>query len=184
MDKATLRSKVLLERKKLSQIAVEEKSSKIVDCIFKHQLFSSSVNIACYYPFKNEVNLLPLLKFPGKNILFPKVVKGTRKLDFHIVESLIDFKKGTFGVMEPHTTLPKIRINDIDLFLIPGVAFSRFGERIGYGGGYYDSTLQFRKRHSFIAGVCFAMQVIPSGFADKWDEKANALITETEIIII
>ncbi len=86
--------------------------------------------------------------------------------------------------MEPADELPAIDISSIDLFMVPGVAFSEKGERIGYGGGYYDATLQQRRANSFALGVAFDMQIVPSGFADSHDKYVDGIITESQTLLI
>ena len=180
MDKKILRKRLLSKRKKLSSENIEEKSSKIVKTIISSLFFKESKCFSCYYPFKNEVDLLPLLSFPDKEILYPRVVSNSKMLDFYKAKKLTDFEKGTFDVMEPQVSLQKVEINAIDIFLTPGVAFSTDGERIGYGGGYYDTTLQQRSSKAKIIGVCFDIQIVDSGFSDPWDQKLDGLITETK----
>ena len=116
MDKKSLRKKILNDRKKLSSECLAEKSDKIVSWISGSEYFKTAVNISCYYPYKNEVNLLSLMKFTNKKILFPKVVEGSRKLDFYVAHSADDFEKGAYGIMEPKKDLSFISIDEIDLF--------------------------------------------------------------------
>ena len=183
MNKKILRKKTLSERKKLSLSDVTIKSDLIVDSIVQTSFFQDARSIACYYAYKNEVMLNSLLNYTDKAILYPRVVKGNRELDFYVVKSVNDFEKGIFGLMEPKISLPKMLISDINLFLTPGVAFSMIGERIGYGGGYYDTTLQQRNNESTTLGICFDIQIIPSGFAESWDQKVNGLITESGLVL-
>jgi 5-formyltetrahydrofolate cyclo-ligase len=180
MNKKQLRKIVLSERKKLSIEDITEKSSKIVEYIKNSELFKKSKYISCYYPFKNEVDLMQLLSFTDKIVLFPRVVPNSKMLDFYSANKFSDFEKGTFDVMEPKINLQKIEVKDIDLFLTPGVAFSVGGERIGYGGGYYDTTLQKRNSNAKVLGICFDMQIIEGGFSDSWDQKLDGLITESK----
>ncbi|MCP4177889.1 MAG: 5-formyltetrahydrofolate cyclo-ligase [bacterium] len=182
MDKNDLRKNILSDRKKLTNKTITEKSDKIVSYIINSEYFKKAVNITCYYPYKNEVNLVWLMNFSNKKLLFPRVVEGSRKLDFYAANSLCDFEKGAYGIMEPKKSLPIVDLNEIDLFLTPGTAFSRKGERIGYGGGFYDTTLQFKNRNSKIVGICFDLQIVASGFADEWDRKVDELITESGFV--
>ncbi|MCF7791068.1 MAG: 5-formyltetrahydrofolate cyclo-ligase [Victivallales bacterium] len=177
--KKEIRKNILEERKKLALEQVKVKSRKIVDLIISSRPFKESRFITCYYPFRNEVDLLPLLEQTNKTLLFPKVVKGQKELDFYIAGSLNDFEAGVWGIMEPRKGLPKIPIPEIDLFLVPGVAFSGTGERVGYGGGYYDSTLIKRRRSCPALGVCFDIQIVEPGFSDEWDQKLDCLISES-----
>ena len=178
LAKDSLRREILAARKLQTESQVYAASSKISKNLIKSSVYCDSGVIALYNPFRNEVDLLSLLEDGERTFVFPKVVKNTRKLDFYKVHSLEDFKKGVFGIMEPDTSLEKVNINDIDLFAVPGVAFSKNGERIGYGGGYYDSTLNFRKKDSVSVGIALEIQLVDPGFSNEQDIPVDILITE------
>lgn len=181
-DKSKLREEFLSKRKTLTSSFVSETSRKIVELITTTKEFQSAQIISCYYPFRNEVDILPLLGFAGnKKYVFPRVVKGIEKLDFYLINLPDDFEKGVFGLMEPKTFLPKVDVKDIDLFLVPGVAFTKSGCRLGYGGGYYDETLRDRKLDSLAFGVCFDIQLAENIPLEEWDIKMGFVVTESEI---
>lgn len=178
MAKDSLRREILAARKLQTESQVSAASSEILKNLIKSSIYYDAEVVALYNPFRNEADLLSLLEDGERTFVFPKVVKNTRKLDFYKVRSLEDFKKGVFGIMEPDTSLEKVNISDIDLFAVPGVAFSKNGERIGYGGGYYDSTLSFRKKDSFAVGIALEIQLVDPGFSTEQDIPVDVLITE------
>lgn len=180
--KSTERKNTLNKRQAISPEYLSQASSKICKHIINFDKFQSSEYIACYYPFKNEVNTLSLIKDKTKKFLFPKVVKGSKKLRFYHIDSLEQFKVGTFGVMEPSSSLQIVDIDKIDMFITPGVAFSKRGERIGYGGGYYDTSLSYMRPDSITIGACLDIQIISDGFSDEWDIKLKYLVSESAII--
>lgn len=147
-------------------------------------LFRAAERIALYHPYRGEVDLLPLLGTPGKRFHFPRVVDGTKVLDFHRVGAPEELTGGFKGIREPAVDAPRCPVADIDLFLVPGVAFSRTGERIGYGGGYYDATLRERGPRSTAIGVGFDLQVVDPGFAESWDIRLDGLVTESSVMFI
>lgn len=182
-DKSQLRKQFLTKRGAIAPSVIAEKSKKIVKQSISSKAFKTAQTISCYYPFRNEVDLLFLLSFSNKKVIaFPRVVKGTEKLDFYLIKSPNDFEKGVFGLMEPKLSLPKIEIEVIDLFLVPGVAFTRSGGRLGYGGGYYDETLKYKKPGSLAFGICFDIQLTESIPLEEWDIKMDFIITESAII--
>ncbi len=181
MDKKELRSEILRRRKSLSSEEVADKSLSIVSNLSKIQCYNYSKIIALYSPYRNEVDLLSLFSDSSKRFCFPKVVKGTKKLDFYLLNNLSDFIEGAYGIMEPSDSLEKVAVEDVELFLVPGVAFSIDMERIGYGGGFYDTTLQYRSTNSKTIGVAFEIQMVDSGFADLWDQTLDGVVTEANI---
>ena len=135
-------------------------------------------------PIKNEVDVLPLFARPGHRFLFPRVEEGSKKLAFYEAESFDDFEPGAYGIREPKLDLPRIGIEKIDLFVVPGVAFSENCERIGYGGGYYDTTLKFKNNRARSVGVAFDLQIVEAGFSDPFDVRLDAVLTERRHFII
>ena len=183
MEKSDLRRDVLALRKKLSAEEIDLLSQKIVNRLISLDIFKNSKIIALYVPIKNEVDLMPLLEVKGKRFVFPRVENGTKKLAFYEAASLDDFEKGSFNIPEPKTTLNRTGIENIDLFLVPGVAFSEKCERIGYGGGFYDSTLKYKNKNARTLGVAFDFQIVGEGFSEPFDESLDAVATPERFII-
>lgn len=178
-----MRRNILALRKKLSAEDVDILSKKIANTLISLDIFKNSEVIALYIPIKNEVDVRQLLDCEGKRFLFPRVENGTKKLSFYEAKNIDDFEKGSFNIPEPKTTLNKIEIENIDLFIVPGVAFSEKCERIGYGGGFYDTTLKYKNKNSYTLGVAFDFQIVDSGFSEPFDERLDAVATPERIII-
>ncbi len=183
LEKSALRKQILQLRKKLSAEEITILSDKINKKLISLDIFKKSKTIALYVPIKNEVDIRPLFKCEGKRFVFPRVENGTKKLTFYEAKSPDDFEKGSFNIPEPKTTLNKVDIENIDLFLVPGVAFSEKCERIGYGGGFYDTTLKYKNKNARTLGVAFDFQIVEEGFSEPFDERTNAVATPERIII-
>lgn len=91
-----------------------------------------------------EINTNPIIqkaKLEGKTIFMPKVISST-EMEFKIFDQMTNMKKSKFGIMEPENGRVG-NVNDIDLLIIPGLAFDvTTGDRLGFGGGYYDRVLK------------------------------------------
>lgn len=181
MEKSVFRREILARRKSLPKQDVESLSKKATDQLILLDIFKDSKVIALYVPIKNEVDVMPLFKPENKTFVFPRVEEGTKKLSFFKVSSFDDFEKGAYSIPEPKRDLPKIEAEDIDLFIVPGVAFSEKCERIGYGGGFYDTTLKCRNRNSAALGVAFDFQIVESGFSEPFDERLDGIVTNGRI---
>lgn len=112
----------------------------------------------------------------GVQCVYPRVVKGSRELVFHAVGD--DWTKGPFGIREPSSRSPVRAIGDIDVFIVPGVAFTRDGRRLGRGGGYYDATLAKRGPHAQTIGVVFDCNVVAELPTEPHDVRVDFLCTE------
>jgi len=181
LNKGSVRREVLERRLRIPGSEVFDLSSRIISAITSLLVFKTAQIIAIYAPFRNEVDVTPLLNFPEKIFLLPKVVKNSKKLDFYKVTKNTALVTGSYGIFEPDTNAMKFLIENIDLFIVPGVAFSKIGERIGYGSGYYDCTLKFGKKDAKTIGVAFETQIISESFAQTHDIKMNFVVTENNI---
>lgn len=174
MNKKELRKVMLLKRKDIPNKAI--KSIFIVDKIKTLKIFSDAKVIAMYKSLPDEVCLDELISFAqqcGKKVLFPKVVGD--KLDFILIDKNTRYEKSKFNVIEPVIN-NNIWQNRIDLMLIPGVAFDKDNNRLGYGKGYYDKYLE--RIDTYKVGVCFSEQIIPKLDTECYDIKMDLIINE------
>jgi len=121
----------------------------------------------------------------GKQVLLPRVNRASGHLDIYKVHDLQhDVAPGTWGIREP-VAERCTRVNalgTVDFILLPGVAFTRTGDRLGYGGGYYDKLLaRMPHRPTLVAGA-FALQVVREIPLESTDHKIEWLVTENETI--
>ncbi|OWA34394.1 5-formyltetrahydrofolate cyclo-ligase [Saccharibacillus sp. O16] len=97
-----------------------------------------------YLPYRGELDIRPLLEVcraQGDVTLAPRIVKGTRSMRLLHMHGAEDEETGSWGIPEPREALPEWpeeRLADLDVVLVPGLAFDWKGGRIGYGGGFYD----------------------------------------------
>ncbi len=114
----------------------------------------------------------------GKRVILPKVAGKELSL-FEIKDFDTDVSPGRWDILEPHETAPA-RITDVDLIVMPGVAFDEQGNRIGYGAGFYDKLLvDFRGP---TVAIAFEMQIVHSVPVDSHDVPVKKIVTEKRII--
>lgn len=170
-------------KKKLSELdsdQVERWSIEIRNTLWQHSAIQSAKVIAAYYPRWQEVDIRPFLRtLNEQQIVFPRMDIKNKTLEFRIVTD-IDALPVSFP--EPDITQPLVNISNIDVILIPGVAFDRKGGRLGRGLGYYDRALSKASPHLKRIGVCFDMQVIKEVPHEDHDVFLDEIITEREII--
>lgn len=170
--KKELRKKLLNIRKELSKLEVSNYSKNIINKIKNSQEFKDAKVIGLYYPIKNEVDLLELLK-ENKAYCFPRVLGD--EMDFYLVNSLDDFHLGAFNVLEPNFDLKKIEKNEMDIIYIPCVGMSNKGYRIGYGKGYYDKYLKNYQNRKI--AVCYNFQIVDESFEEEFDVRVDEIIS-------
>ena len=129
-------------RKELGEAARQQASLSICAWIEAWPLFQRSSVILTYMPIPGEVDLTPLLeRQPQRRWVLPRIIpEEDHRMVFHPYDPgrLI---RHLFGMAEPAPDLPIIPPDDVQLALVPGLAFDRSGRRLGYGGGYFDRFL-------------------------------------------
>lgn len=102
----------------------------------------SNLTVAIYAPMEHEVNLLPLLQiYPQHRFAIPRC-RAARQMDFyHITSPETQIQPDSRNIPSPVDGLTYIRPDQFNLIIVPGVAFTVQGARLGYGGGYYDTYL-------------------------------------------
>ncbi len=181
-NKSRLRTLLLSKRKKLSENEIKIRSNIIADTLFSLEIYKKSQNIALYHPINGEVCTNIIFNksvLDGKKLYFPKVLGSF--LEFYLVNDFSDLEPGFKDIPEPGAEATKINKDDLDLILIPGLGFDKFGNRLGYGGGFFDKYLEDLPKHKSVA-LAFDLQVLDCLPARKHDMKVGRIITESKAI--
>ncbi len=181
MDKTTIRREMVKRRKGLSPQERETLSSAIRDKVKVRPELKEATRVAFYHPSSGEVDILPLAwEFleMGKVILFPRV-EG-EGLVFCPVESPRELSPGYMGILEPLT--PPLAQEEIDIFLVPGVAYDLQGYRLGMGRGFYDRVLSQKGGWQLALGVAYDFQLVEALPRDWWDRQVDLIVTERRML--
>jgi 5-formyltetrahydrofolate cyclo-ligase len=153
MTKAHIRREMLEKRLCMEPDVVAKKSAKLIKTIIKQRWFKDAKTIAIYHPIKNEVNLLGLLEQLDKVFALPRV-KG-QHLEFITFQQGDALKLSELHIMEP------VSGNNVsaqlDVLFIPALAIDKYGNRVGFGKGYFDRFFK-RFRPKMIVGVIYDFQ--------------------------
>ena len=147
--KSELRKQVLQEMKAIPRGQKQAMDQALTDQFLKHPFYQEAKVIATYLSFSHEFQTQELIEQAlkdGKRVLIPKTYPKGR-MDF-VVYDPQQLVKTSFGLLEPQGDLEVVDASQIDLIHVPGLAFTREGYRIGYGGGYYDRYLEHFIGHS------------------------------------
>lgn len=185
--KSAIRKQVLGIRNKLSDDEVNRLSENIFRNLKENSFFNNSNHIMVYLDFKHEVKTDFIINYclqNNKSVYVPICIPETHELCISRITSLQELQSGHFGIREPYSE--HLRLSDsslVDLVLVPGVAFDRSGNRIGFGAGYYDRFLKRLKPGAVKAAIAYSFQVVDLVPADEYDIPADYIITEKETII-
>lgn len=131
--------------------------------------------VAAYAALPDEVNLREIFGKVDKDWVFPRV-RG-EDLNFYRVKNYDEeMQVGAFGIMEPKDGLEEVRVEQIDVFLCPGLGFDRNGGRLGRGRGFYDRMLKQAKPEAVKIGVCFPFQIVDDMIMEAHDVRMNGVV--------
>jgi 5-formyltetrahydrofolate cyclo-ligase len=118
----------------------------------------------------------------GVTLVYPRTVPELRAMTLHRVGSLAELRTGNYGIREPDPgCCPEIPETEVDVALVPGLAWDRRGNRLGRGAGYYDRLFGRSEWRGVRCGLFFAFQEMDEVPADEWDLPLDAVVTEREL---
>ncbi|ACG72335.1 5-formyltetrahydrofolate cyclo-ligase [Anaeromyxobacter sp. K] len=181
--KRALRRSLIGARARIDQDERAERSRRVLAGLEALDLVAGARTLALYAPLGGEVDVLELaarVRAGGGRAVFPKVRAGDRRLAFALCMPL-DLVRGPLGALEPPESAPPVEPDEVDCVVLPGVAFSPDGLRLGRGGGYYDATLAAMPRAARV-GVAFEVQVVDALPREPHDAVLDALVTEARTL--
>lgn len=180
-QKVELRKQCRAVRQSLGEAARREASLIICERIENWEIFQESETVLTYMPIKSEVDLTPLLaRHLQKRWALPRIIpEQDHRMVFHLYDAR-RLVRHSFGMEEPAADSPIVSPNEIQLALVPGLAFDRSGWRLGYGGGYYDRFLE--EFHGISAGIVFQALLLNAIPHSALDIPMNWVITDQEWI--
>ena len=178
--KRKMRELLSQKRRILTQEMVRENSDKVVALVEQLPAFQTAKTVLIYYPTRNEIDVLSLIKKykSTKTFLFPVVHR--RGMTVCPYEGNDKMHRGKYNIPEP-TTAPYA--GKIDLTIVPGLAFDVKGNRLGRGGGYYDRFISATKSQSLLVGVGYDFQIVDKVPTNLFDKHMNYVISPTKGII-
>jgi len=183
-EKKLLRQKILAQRSALTPIEVEEKSALIAGHLLAAPEFAGAAALLIYLPIKNEVLTQAIIAAAWENkktVLIP-VCLPARKLLLSRFESFDEVVKGAFDILEPRPDFMRpVPAARADLAVLPGLAFNRKGQRLGYGGGYFDNLLPTLKPGCRKIALAYDFQLVRELPTAEHDAAVDIIITESGI---
>lgn len=186
MRKQDIRKIIKRKREDLNRDIKEKLDVKIMDNFFNSEYISKSDVIFIYVSMESEINTINMINKlldMGKRVAVPKVISDKKEMVALEIKSLSELNEsGAFGILEPDMSKKNIG-DEVDLVIVPGLAFDKRGYRVGYGGGFYD---KFLEKYNTIRRVClcYNFQIIDNIPYEDFDEKVDVIITEDELIKI
>jgi len=185
-DKEHLRREILKRRESLTFDECLEKSRRIKQRLLSLPEYEQATSIMLYMALPKEVQSRDLVEETmarGKRVILPRISPTGDELLLSEVRDLErELVIGRFGILEPGEEFYRpVGIEDLDLIVLPGVAFDLSGHRVGFGKGFYDRLLSRTQRPKTI-GLSFELQLVDRIPAAAHDIRVDKIITENRII--
>ena len=183
-DKAALRRAIREEARRYSPEARRTASTQLCALIRRHSIWESARSILLFAPMADEPDISPLLTEAlrdGKTLALPAFSRETgayRALQVH--DPQVDVAPGKFGILEPSPCCTPVALPALDLILVPGLAFSRNGHRLGRGKGFYDRLLA--QTTATKCGVSFDWQFLTEIPHQPHDITVDYIATPSQLI--
>lgn len=159
MDKQTLRRQIRELKRAMTEEQIVSASCRLGEKFAASELYKKARTIYGYLPYNQEVRTVPMLQRAldeGKRVAVPKCYGD--EMRFIYLDDLSQVESGYCGIPEPIADGP-VADDPTALVLMPGLAFTERGERMGYGGGFYDKFLAAEPNHPTLA-LCYDFQMV------------------------
>lgn len=172
------------KRREMTADEVLKKSARIQKQLFSFDKYVNAKTVMLYVSAFNEPSTIEIIKDAieyGKRVVLPVSDTAAETIVLSYLDSLDDLAKGAYGISEPKVIKPA-DLADIDFILVPGLAFDRRGNRMGFGKGYYDKLLC--KTGAEKTALCYEFQLFDEIPVGEHDVPMNTIITEDKLYAI
>lgn len=182
MERERVRAETLRQRDGLAPETRAVFSRQIADSVMRWIQSEGFDAVMLYLSMRSEVEtdgLLERLHYAGKHVCAPVVdTEQNHLMPRRIQEGKKALVRHRYGMLEPNTACPLVSITDLQLIIVPGIAFDSNGYRLGYGKGFYDRFLA-ECSHAIPIGLAYQIQVVEDTFPQVWDVPVKHIFTET-----
>ena len=175
MDKKVLRREIREKKRAMTEEEIVDRSEKLGQLFVQSEAYRNAKTVYGYLPYNQEVRTVPMLEQAlrdGKRVAVPKIYGDTMK--FLYLDDLSKVEKNDMGIPEPIADTP-VAEDKTALVLMPGLAFTEQGDRMGYGGGFYDRFLAEEPDHPTLA-LCYDFQMVDSLPTEEFDIPVDTVL--------
>lgn len=175
MDKQQLRMQIRAQKRAMTEAQIVEKSEKLGQLFLASQAYQQAKTIYGYLPYNQEVRTTAMLQqalADGKRVAVPKCYG--EEMRFIYLTDLSQVERGYCNIPEPIEDGP-VADDPTALVLMPGLAFTEAGLRMGYGGGFYDKFLAAEPNHPTLA-LCYDFQMVEYIPTEEYDVPVDTVL--------
>ena len=175
MDKKELRKKIREQKRAMTEEQIVAASQRLGELFLHCRQYQGAKTIYGYLPYNQEVRTVPMLEQAmrdGKRVAVPKCYG--EEMRFIYMDDLSKVEKGYANIPEPIADDP-VADDKTALVLMPGMAFTTDGKRMGYGGGFYDKFLAAEPDHPTVA-LCYDFQMVEDLPTEEYDIPVDCVL--------
>ncbi len=182
-DKNEIRKAIIAQRDAVTIAGRRALAGRITARLLALDAYRTARHVMAYVSFGGEFDTARFIGdilAGGKQLILPKVERASRALKLYSVrDPERELVAGVRGIREPHPGLcPEAPASRIEFALVPGVAFTRRCDRLGYGGGFYDRLIRVWEPRPYLVAAAFELQVIPELPVSRTDQRVDLVVTE------
>ena len=175
MDKKELRRQIRELKRAMTSEQIDAASARLGELFLNCPQYKEAKTIYGYLPYNQEVRTVPMLEQAmreGKRVAVPKCYGD--EMRFIYMDDLSKVEKGYANIPEPIADDP-VADDKTALVLMPGMAFTKDGKRMGYGGGFYDKFLASEPDHPTVA-LCYDFQMVEDLPTEDYDIPVDCVL--------
>lgn len=175
MDKKELRRQIREQKRAMTEEQIAAASARLGELFLNCPQYQNAMTIYGYLPYNQEVRTVPMLEQAmkdGKKVAVPKCYG--EEMRFIYMDDLSKVEKGYANIPEPIADEP-VADDRTALVLMPGMAFTKDGKRMGYGGGFYDKFLAAEPNHPTVA-LCYDFQMVEDLPTEDYDIPVDCVL--------
>ncbi len=176
--KAALRKVIRKQRRALDPVQRKVWDASIEAQVLAMEEYRKAKTVFCFVSYGGEPETRGILRDileKGKTLAVPRCMEDGI-MEAVLLTDLGQLEKGMYGIEEPAAGLPTLPFEEIDFAVVPALAFTADGERLGQGGGYYDRFMA--RTNAFTCGICYRDFVLDSVPTEEFDRKVDAVVCE------
>lgn len=180
MNKKELRKELLKKRNNIKSYLKQEQDNIIYENFINSELYKNAQDIFIYVSFGSEVDTHKIINRAlkdKKNVYVPKTDMNKKEMIAVKIHSLSELNVDSYGILAPVNVDKTLIANKFDIIVMPGVAFDKLGNRIGYGGGYYDKYIKNNIRATKKIALAYEEQIIERIESEIHDIKVDYIIS-------
>ncbi|MHB1626985.1 MAG: 5-formyltetrahydrofolate cyclo-ligase [Bacilli bacterium] len=180
-DKRSLRAEMTARRTALARPDRLAYDRRLAAVFCAQEFFREAGTMLVYLAFRDEAatdSIIETALLAGKRVAAPRARRTGKLMQAFPLRSLLEVTTGEWGMREPRAAADKPMAPEaFDLIVVPGLAFTLRGDRLGYGGGYYDRYLSLIRPDAVSVGVGYEFQILHRLPTEPFDRRVDRLVT-------